>query len=137
MPGYTHDFAGVFGSSVSEEPSFIYESANYSGTYAGYFDGSVRVTEGIYATVLSPTSSVSSSGQSGTTVLSDRGESVTDKLSQVQTVQFLRYDPTAETYTASTNIEDLDLDDISPEEQESLMEAMSDGERKHYLSPIQ
>ena len=137
MPHYFHNFAGVYGSSVSEEPSFIYESANYSGTYAGYFDGSVRVTEGVYATVLSPTSSVSSSGQSGTTVPADRGESVTDKLSQVQTVQFLRYDPTEETSTASTNIEDSDIDDMSPEEQESLMEAMSNGVRKHCLSPIQ
>ena len=137
MPQYFHNFAGVYGSSVSEEPSFIYESANYSGTYAGYFDGSVRVTEGVYATVLSPTSSVSSSGQSGTTVPADRGESVTDKLSQVQTVQFLRYDPTEETSTASTNIEDSDIDDMSPEEQESLMEAMSNGVRKHCLSPIQ
>ncbi len=137
MPGYTHDFAGVYGSSELVDPSFIYESANYSGTYAGYFDGCVRVTEGIYATVLSPTSCVSSSGQSGTTVLSDRGESVTAKLSQVQTVQFLRYDPAEETSTATASIEDLDLDDKSPDEQDSLLEAMSDGERKHYLSPVQ
>lgn len=137
MPHYFHNFAGVYGSSNLEEPSFIYETTNYSGTYAGYFDGCVRVTEEMYATVLSPTSRVSSSGQSGTTVLSDRGESVTDKLSQVQTVQFLRYDPTEETSTASTNIEDSDLDDMSPEEQDTLMEAMSDGVRKNCLSPIQ
>ena len=137
MPHYFHNFAGVYGSSDYDEPSFIYESTNYSGIYAGYFDGCVRVTEEMYATLLSPTSRVSSSGQNGTTVLSDRGESVTDKLSQVQTVQFLRYDPTEETSTASTNIEDSDLDDMSPEEQDTPMEAVSEGVRKHYLSPIQ
>ena len=83
------NFAGVYGSESGGAPSFL----NYTGKYAGYFNGKVVVTNGIYATVLSPSASPSSSGQNGATILSERGESVTDKLSQVQTLQFLRYNP--------------------------------------------
>lgn len=137
MEEYITNFAGVYGSDVYGDPSFSSYNANYSGIYAGYFNGSVRVTEGIYATVLSPTASVSSSGQNGTTILSDRGERVTDKLSQVQTVQFLRYDPTEETRTGSISIEDMDVDDMSSEEQDSLMEVVQNEECKHRLSSIQ
>lgn len=133
------NFAGVYGTeSQTTNPSF----SNYSGTYAGFFKGKVRVTNGIYATVLSPSASPSPSGQGGTTVLSDRGESVTDKLSQVQAVQFLRYDPTKEEDSASAKasasiLEDLDIDNMSPEEMDSLSEAMGDVEPERYLSPIQ
>lgn len=83
------NFAGVYGSESGGAPSFL----NYTGKYAGYFNGKVVVTNGIYATVLSPSASPSSSRQNGATILSERGESVTDKLSQVQTLQFLRYNP--------------------------------------------
>lgn len=83
------NFAGVYGSESGGSPSF----SNYTGKYAGYFNGKVRVTNGIYATVLSPSANPSPSGQNGATILTDRGESVTDKLSQVQTLQFLRYNP--------------------------------------------
>ena len=132
------NFAGVYGSESSSLPSFT----NYSGKYAGYFRGKVRVTNGIYATVLSPSASPSPSGQGGTTILSDRGENVTDKLNQVQAVQFLRYDPTKEEDSASakasaSNLEDLDIDNMSPEELDSLSEAMGDVEPERYLSPIQ
>ena len=127
------NFAGVYGSeSFDMSPSF----SNYSGTYAGYFNGKVRVTNGIYATVLSPSASPSPSGQGGTTILSNRGESVTDKLSQVQAVQFLRYDPTKETKTAKTNLDDLDIDNMSQEELDSLAETIEE-EPEPYLSPIQ
>lgn len=132
------NFAGVYGSESSSLPSFT----NYSGKYAGFFKGKVRVTNGIYATVLSPSASPSPSGQNGVTTLSDRGESVTDKLSQVQAVQFLRYDPTKEEDSASakasvSNLEDLDIDNMSPEELDSLSEAMGDVEPERYLSPVQ
>jgi hypothetical protein len=127
------NFAGVYGSESGSSPSFT----NYSGTYAGFFKGKVRVTNGIYATLLSPSASPSPSGQGGTTILSDRGESVTDKLSQVQAVQFLRYDPAKETNTAKTNFDDLDIDNMSPEELDSLSEAMGDIEPEPYLSPVQ
>ena len=126
------NYAGVYGSESSSLPSFT----NYSGKYAGYFYGKVRVTNGIYATVLSPSASPSPSGQGGTTVLSDRGENVTDKLSQVQAVQFLRYDPTKETKTAKTNLDDMDIDNMSQEELDSLAETI-DEEPEPYLSPIQ
>ena len=82
------NYAGVYGAEIGNIPSF----SNYSGTYAGFFNGKVRVTDGIYATLLSPATSTSPSGQGGTMVLSDRSENVTDKLSQVQAVQFLRQD---------------------------------------------
>ena len=127
------NFAGVYGSETEMTPSFW----NYSGTYAGYFDGKVRVTNGIYATVLSPSASPSPSGQNGTTILSDRGVSVTDKLSQVQAVQFLRYDPMKETNTIQTNLDDLDIDNMSPKELDSLIKAIGHIEPEPYLSPVQ
>ena len=83
----TVNYAGIYGTEYSSN-SLVF--GNYSGSYAGFFNGKVRVTDGIYATVLSPAASPSPSRQSGTTVLSDRSESVTDRLSQVQAVQFLR-----------------------------------------------
>jgi hypothetical protein len=115
---------------------------NYSGLYAGFFKGKVRVTNGIYATLLSPSASPSPSGQNGVTILSDRAETVTDKLSQVQAVQFLRYDPAKEEDSATakasvSNLEDLDLDSMSPSELDSLSKVMGDVEPEHYLSPIQ
>ena len=125
------NFAGVYGTD-SDYQSFT----DYPGIYAGYFYGKVRVTNGIYATVLSPSASPSPSGQGGTTLLSDRGESVTDKLSQVQAVQFLRYDPTKETKTNKTNLDDLDMDNMSQEELDSLAETIEE-EPEPYLSPIQ
>ena len=127
-----YNFAGVYGSETTTSPSFT----NYSGTYAGYFKGKVRVTNGIYATVLSPSASASPSGQNGTTILSERGESVTDKLAQVQTLQFLRYDPTNEEHTAKTNPTDLDIDNMSPEELDSLV-TNADEEPERYLSAVQ
>jgi len=83
------NFAGVYGSEYS---SRTLSFGNYSGSYAGYFRGKIRATEGIYGTLLSPSASPSPSGN-GATILSDRGESVTDKLSQVQAFQSLRYEP--------------------------------------------
>ena len=130
------NFAGLYGSELATTPSFTVGSYDYSGSYAGYFRGRVRVTNGIYATVLSPTESVSSSGDSGMTILSDRGESVTDKLSQVQTLQFLRYDPSKETSKASVNLDDIDFDSLTPEEADALAEKM-DEEPEQYLSPVQ
>ncbi len=92
--GYNYNFnsdncAGIYGSPLSASPSFA-----YSGQYAGYFDGTVRVAYGpLYATVLSPTaSSGNGSTQSVNVITYDRdgGETVTSKLNQVQTIQFIR-----------------------------------------------
>ena len=126
------NFAGVYGS-TGYTPSFIV----YPGIYAGYFKGKVRVTNGIYATLLSPSASTSPSGQNETTILSDRGESVTDKLSQVQALQFLRYDTMREENTSRASLENIDIDNMSPEELDSLAETMGDIEPEHYLSPVQ
>ena len=132
--GETVNFAGVFGTETTGiTPTF----STYSGIYAGFFKGKVRVTNGIYATVLSPSASPLPSGQNGATILSDRGESVTDKLSQVQALQFLRYDPTQEVNTSKTSLDDIDIDNISQEELDSLAEAMGDIESERYLSPVQ
>ncbi|MBR4130693.1 MAG: T9SS type A sorting domain-containing protein [Bacteroidaceae bacterium] len=131
------NFAGIYGSDGIANPSFTVGSYNYSDIYAGYFKGKVRVTNGIYATVLSPSASPSPSGQNGTTILSERGESVTDKLSQVQALQYLRYDQIQETNTTRAGLSDLDLDNITQEELDSLMEALEDEEPERYLSPIQ
>ena len=62
---------------------------------------------------------------------------MTDKLSQVQALQFLRYDPTLETNTSRASLEDIDTDNMTPEELDSLAEAMGDIEPERYLSPVQ
>ena len=133
------NFAGIYGTDSGSTPSFQYGSYNFSDVYAGYFRGKVRVTNGIYATVLSPTASASSSGQGEATILSDRGESVTDKLSQVQTVQFLRYDPTEEVGTRR-NVSvpsDEEIDKMSPHQLDSLAATLGEEEPERYLSPVQ
>ena len=130
-------FAGVYGTETFETyPSFT----NYPGIYAGYFNGKVRVTNGIYATVLSPSASPSPSGQNGMTVLSDRNESVTDKLSQVQAVQFLRYDPAKVSEQRQTPLPDLtdeELDKMSIKQLDSLAKAIGGVDPEPYLSPVQ
>lgn len=130
-------FAGVYGTETFETyPSFT----NYPGIYAGYFNGKVRVTNGIYATVLSPSASPSPSGQNGMTVLSDRNESVTDKLSQVQAVQFLRYDPAKVSEQRQTPLPDLtdeELDKMSFKQLDSLAKAIGGVDPEPYLSPVQ
>ena len=133
LSGILTNFAGVYGAELGTSPTF----GTYSGTYAGYFRGKVRVTNGIYATVLSPTANTSASGGNGTPLADDRGESVTEKLSQVQTMRFLRYDPQEETNMPKTNLADLSVDNMSPEELDSLAKAMEDVEPERYLSAVQ
>lgn len=133
LSGNLTNFAGVYGAESGTVPTF----SDYSGTYAGYFRGKVRVTNGIYATVLSPTASTSASGGNGTPLVEDRGRHVTDKLSQVQTLQFLRYDPQEETSMPKTSLADLSVDNMSPEELDSLAKAMEDVEPERYLSAVQ
>ena len=132
-------YAGIFGTDSGINPTFKYGIYDFSGIYAGYFRGKVRVTTGIYATLLSPTPDASTSGRSGETILSDRNESVTDKLSQVQTLQFLRYNPsiTTEAKKISTlELTDEEIEKLSPEELEALEESTNE-ELGQSLSPIQ
>ena len=133
--GSSVNFAGVYGAETfGDVPTFT----NYSGTYAGYFRGKVRVTNGIYATVLSPTASISPSGQGATALSSEKGESVTDKLFNVQAVQFQRYDPTqVSNNTTRTNLKDISIDNMSLEELDSLRDTLPEEEPERYLSPIQ
>ena len=127
------NFAGVYGSETGMFPYFY----NSSGTYAGYFYGKVLVTNGIYATVLSPSASSSSSQNGTTTLLSDRGESVTNKLGKVQALQFLRYEPTEETKLTRGIPTDKEIDNMSPAELDSAVKAIGPIEPDRYLSPVQ
>ena len=80
--------AGIYGTTSAQS---LFNFGTYPGTYAGFFYGDVRVAHGsIYGTVLSPSSN---SGPGGTNVITfddERGNCVTEKLSQVQTIQFMR-----------------------------------------------
>ena len=84
-----HPSAGIYGSST-----YLYNpSYYYSGHYAGYFNGNVRVGGGVlYATLVTPSYTNGGSSQSSNVTLlsAERGESVTDKLSQVGAIQFIR-----------------------------------------------
>ena len=108
----TVKFAGVYG---SEYASKTLDFDIYPDSYAGFFNGKVRVLDGIYATLLSPSASPSPSGQNGVTILSDRGESVTNKLSQVQTLQFLRYNPERNETIVDEDEEEVEIEpNLSP-----------------------
>lgn len=81
--------AGVYGSS-SMMADFV---SPYFGEYAGYFRGDVRVTGSLYANLLTPSATSSSSGNSARQYTSVQvmsgnmdavGESISEKLSQVQ-----------------------------------------------------
>lgn len=91
-------FGGLQSASIMSNGVGIYGSTgNYEitpgGIYAGYFRGDVKATGTIYGTLVSP-SSVSSPSQGGTTInLSEeatRGESITEKLRQVDLLQMER-----------------------------------------------
>ena len=87
-----HCGAGIYGTSAQQIDTL---SFRYHGRYAGYFNGKVRVAGGsLYANVLSPSINYSNGGSSqnnSATLLSEnRGESVTEKLCQVDAIQFLR-----------------------------------------------
>lgn len=86
-----HCGAGIYGTSVNQDTISFY----YHGRYAGYFNGKVRVAGGpLFANLLSPSLYYSTGGttqNAGATLLSaDRNESVTEKLSQVGAIQFMR-----------------------------------------------
>ena len=83
--------AGIFGTSL---PSGSI-SSTYQGKYAGYFYGDVRVTGSLYGTLLTPTGAsdiAMASEGNAVQVFNVRGEdeAVSDKLQQVQLLQFYR-----------------------------------------------
>ncbi|MBO5887428.1 MAG: T9SS type A sorting domain-containing protein [Bacteroidaceae bacterium] len=129
------NFAGIYGSDTKTWPTFKVGSTDYSGVYAGYFNGIVRVTDGLYATILSPAATTSSVRASEMTILSEESEKVVDKLGQVQTLQFLRYNPTQEVSASETTF--IDNDELLTEEIDSLAEFGSEEVRERKLSAVQ
>ena len=88
--GETTKGAGIFGSTTG-----LYNSAyGLDALYAGYFSGDVRVTGTLYGTLLTPSSSSNNPSQSNMqraiNISSMEDESVTEKLQQVQLLQFYR-----------------------------------------------
>ena len=101
----------------------------FTGTYAGYFYGDVKSTGTIYGTLVSPSSVSSPSGGGNTINLStttDRGETVTDKLQQVDLLQMERVNQNGS--LAANKIETrIPLsDDGELEEEEPLQTRLSD-----------
>lgn len=137
---HSHARIGVYGS-AAENPYIV------EGTYAGFFNGDVRVRGTIYGTLVSPTSVSSPSGGGAMTNLSEqvenRGESVTTKLQRVDLLQMERVNQDG-SFAANkvvehrqnknaTNINDIDKEGLTAEEIEEL-EAM---EKNKYEDPIQ
>ncbi len=81
--------AGVFGTSLSSASI----PSTYQGLYAGYFQGDVRVTGSLYGTLLTPSASSPTSNVVQAYSINgeeDGEESVSNKLQQVQLLQFYR-----------------------------------------------
>jgi len=86
--------AGIYGTSTYTTVPTI----SYPGRYAGYFKGNVRVTDSLYATVLSPSAFMLSPGSKhasdiNTIDLTEETERVTDKLGKVKAFQLVRVQP--------------------------------------------
>lgn len=89
--GATTTGAGIYGISTGSQHTMSFQ---YAGLYAGYFRGDVRVTGTLYGTLLTPSSSSNNTSQSNmqraVNISSMEDESVTEKLQQVQLLQFYR-----------------------------------------------
>ena len=112
--------AGIFGSSTS------YQIQSYSGVYAGYFHGDVRVASGtIYGTLASPASSPSSSDGNVTVMSSDASteESVSSKLSGVQLLQTIMTadEPSVQTKTGQDALSSLAFECDSTMSEEEMI----------------
>ncbi len=88
--GGTTRGAGIFGSTTG----LLNSVYSLTGMYAGFFKGDVRVTGTIYGTLLTPSSSANNTSQTdmqrAVNISSMEDESVTEKLRQVQLLQFYR-----------------------------------------------
>lgn len=88
--------AAIYGASSNSDPYFA-----YSGIYAGYFNGNMRTTGSTYSNAYLTSSGNVYQSSGSMTPIADiisalKGESqerISDKLGQVQAVQFLRYNP--------------------------------------------
>lgn len=107
-----HNF-GVFGAiDGSEDGAGIYGTSDtsdwgnsVSGRYAGFFRGNVYVTGSIYAQVLIPTAT-SQQSLSPLSRVSATGVSVTDKLGQLNTVQYNLERPNAQKASMTRSVGD-------------------------------
>ena len=121
---YTTNKAAIYGAISNTNPYFA-----YSGSYAGYFNGSARVTSSLYSNAyLTSSGNIYYSYDSMTPIsdilsaLKDESEKrVTDKLGTVQAVQVQRHLPSR--------------DGTDDSETEALREGEDSNEEK--LSPIQ
>ena len=120
--------AAIFGSTLPNDSTFA-----YSGTYAGYFRGNLRVTGSTYSNAyLTASGSIYNPGRSITPIAempssqsSGTYERVSDKLGRVQAVQFLRYNP------------DRGQNDAEINRADSQTEEIEDIREEEKLSPIQ
>lgn len=84
----TGNGAGIYGSTISAG------GFAFPGQYAGYFKGDVRVTGTLYGTLLTPSEASAPTAKSdmvqSVNVSNIEDESVSDKLQQVQLLQFFR-----------------------------------------------
>ena len=118
--------SGIYGSSSTL--STIPEE--HTGIYAGYFRGDVRVTGGLYGTLLTPSESSTSALAVETEVLCNSGEqSISDKLKQVQLLQFYRQNQNSvspvlineETGVSTTVFDDFHIEDENVDEMEDMI----------------
>lgn len=118
--------SGIYGSSSTL--STIPEE--HTGIYAGYFRGDVRVTGGLYGTLLTPSESSTSALAVETEVLCNSGEqSISDKLKQVQLLQFYRQNQNTvspvlineETGVSTTVFDDFHIEDENVDEMEDMI----------------
>lgn len=107
---YNERFIGVYGTEIGSTYSF----GIYVDSYAGFFNGKVRVTNGIYGTLFTPNPGIIPGGDgaksNNSVTLSDIGENVTDKFNQVQTLQFHR--EVSDTKTGEDNVLESSLPSI-------------------------
>lgn len=108
--GVTSVSAGVYGAELGSTYSF----GIYTDKYAGFFNGKIRVTNGIYGTLFTPNPGIISGGDgaksNNSVALSDIGENVTDKFNHVQTLQFHR--EVSDTKTGEDNVLESSLPSI-------------------------
>ena len=123
--------AGIYGSSSADE------QFDFSGVYAGYFNGDARVTGTLYGTLLTPSASNSNGNYGeGTTVSvvntdatdesKSSDENISDKLRHVQLLQLISHkERTSTTWTNKSSIhfpEDEDDTELTSEEFEKFLE---------------
>ena len=121
------DYAAIFGT-VSTLPSF-----SYSGFYAGYFEGDVRITGTTYGTLLTPVPDESLSGpdvnRASRTVTSPNREGVMEKLKQVTTLMTLQ-SVKDEDMKSSVESEKINWDNLTIEEMDEADKGINKAEIK-------